>query len=232
MRLYALGALEIFGDLYDFQNVRYTIIQPRLDHVSAEEITVEELVAWGNNVVKPAAEAAARPDAPIRAGDHCRWCPAKAICRERAEANLALARYDFKKGDLLGDEEISDILTRADELSRWVSDIQEYALARAMDGKTYDGWKLVEGRSVPKYADDLKVADALQAAGYDEAMLYERKLLGITAMEKLVGKKKLTETLGDLIIKPAGKPVLVPASDKRDAINTAAGAAADFKQEV
>lgn len=232
MRLYALGALEIFGDLYDFQNVRYTIIQPRLDHVSAEEITVEELVAWGNNVVKPAAEAAARPDAPIRAGEHCRWCPAKAICRERAEANLALARYDFKRGDLLGDEEISDILTRADELARWVSDIQEYALAQAMDGKEYDGWKLVEGRSVRKYADDLKVADALQAAGYDEAMLYERKLLGITAMEKLVGKKKLTETLGDLIIKPAGKPVLVPASDKREAINTAAGAAADFKQEV
>lgn len=231
MRLYALGALEVFGDLYDFKTVRYTIVQPRLDHVSSEEISVDELIAWGHNVVKPAADAALKPDAPIRSGDHCRWCPAKAICRVRAEANLALARYDFKKGDLLGDEEIGDILTRADELSRWVSDIQEYALAQAMDGKTYDGWKLVEGRSTRKYADELKVSETLQKAGYDEAMLYERKLLGITAMEKLVGKKKLTETLGDLIIKPAGKPVLVPASDKREALNTAAGAAADFKED-
>lgn len=232
MRCYALGALQVFGDLYDFKTVRYTIVQPRLDHVSTEEITVDDLLDWGDKVLKPAAELAQKPDAPTHAGEHCRWCPARAICRTRAEANLELAKYDFAKGDLLDAEEIGDILAKADELVKWAADIQEYALQQAMDGKTYNGWKLVEGRSVRKYADELKVSETLQKAGYDEAILYERKLLGLTAMEKLVGKKKLTETLGDLIIKPAGKPVLVPASDKREAINTAAGAAADFKQEV
>ena len=224
MRLYALGALEIFGDLYDFDNIRMTIIQPRLDHVSTEEMTVKELLTWAQEVVVPAA----KDDETICAGDWCRWCPAKAVCRARAEANLALARYDFKEPDLLDESEIGEILKKAEELSKWVADIQDYALKQALDGTQYDGWKLVEGRSVRKYADEVKVVDALQKAGYDEAMLYERKLLGLTAMEKLVGKKKLTETLGDLIVKPAGKPVLVPVSDKREAINSAASAAADF----
>lgn len=224
MRLYALGAFEIFGDLYDFDKVVMTIVQPRLDHVSTEELTVDELLSWAQDVVVPAA----KDDATICAGDWCRWCPAKAVCRARAEANLALARYDFKDPDLLDESEIGEILKQADELQKWVADVQEHALKQALDGTQYDGWKLVEGRSVRKYADELKVAEALQKVGYKEAVLYERKLLGLTAMEKLVGKKKLTETLGDLIIKPAGKPVLVPASDKREAINTAASAAADF----
>lgn len=224
MRLYALGAFEIFGDLYDFDKVVMTIVQPRLDHVSTEELTVDELLTWAQDVVVPAA----KDDATICAGDWCRWCPAKAICRARAEANLALARYDFKDPDLLDESEIGEILRQADELQKWVADVQEHALKQALDGTQYDGWKLVEGRSVRKYADELKVAEALQKVGYKEAVLYERKLLGLTAMEKLVGKKKLTETLGDLIIKPAGKPVLVPESDKREAINTAASAAADF----
>ena len=229
MRLYALGALEIFGDLYDFEHVRMTIVQPRLDHVSTEELTVNELLTWATDVVVPAAEAADRPDAPTHAGEHCRWCPAKAVCRTRAEANLALARYDFAKGDLLDPEEIGEILKQADELAKWVGDIQAYALEQALAGQHYDGWKLVEGRSTRKYADEIKVVEALEKAGFKEAMLYERKLLGITAMEKLVGKKKLAETLGDLIIKPEGKPVLVTEDDKREAINSAASAAADFK---
>lgn len=164
-------------------------------------------------------------------GDWCRFCPAKAVCRKRAEYNLSIAKDDFRKPPLLSDEEIGEVLRRADELQHWVKDVGDYALEQALAGKQYDGWKLVEGRSVRKYADDLKVAEALKAAGYDEAMLYERKLYGISAMEKIVGKKRLTETLGDLIMKPAGKPVLVPESDKREAINTAEAAKADFTKE-
>lgn len=228
MRLYALGAFEIFGDLYDFNKVTMTIVQPRLDHVSTEELTIDELIKWATDVVVPAANAAQGDNPATSAGDWCRWCPARAVCRTRADHNLELAKYEFKGGDLLDDDEIAEILAKADELSKWAADIEAYALQQALNGKQYDGWKLVEGRSIRKYKDELKVAETLQAAGFDEAMLYERKLLGITAMEKLVGKKKLTETLGDLIEKPAGKPVLVPESDKREAINGAAGAAADF----
>lgn len=228
LRLYGLGASTLFGDLYDFDTVRTTIIQPRLDHVSTEEQPLKELLLWAEEEVAPRAIIAMEGTDYFACGDWCRWCPAKAACRKRAEYNLELARDDFTAPPLLTDEEIGEVLRRAEELQKWASDVQDYALEQALAGKKYDGWKLVEGRSNRKYSDELKVAEALVAAGYDEAMLYERKLYGITAMEKLVGKKKLTTTLGDLIIKPAGKPVLVPESDKREEINTAEAAKADF----
>ena len=228
LRLYGLGAAELFGDLYDFDTVRVTIIQPRLDRVSTEEISLEDLKDWAENWVAPAAKLAMSNTDEVHCGDWCQFCPAKAICRERADANLELARHDFKKPALLTDEEIGEVLRQADELQKWAADISSYALEQALAGKQYDGWKLVEGRSIRKYADEIKVADTLKAAGFDEALLYERKLNGITNMEKLVGKKKLTEILGDLLVKPAGKPVLVPESDKREAIKTAESAKSDF----
>ena len=228
LRLYGLGASALFGDLYDFDTVRYTIIQPRLDHVSTEEVTLSELLLWAEEEVAPRAIMALEGTDYMACGDWCRWCPAKAICRKRAEYNLEIAKDEFKVPPLLTDEEIGEILTRADEVKKWTEDIQAWALEQALAGKHFDGWKLVEGRSIRKYADDLKVAEKLVAAGYNEAMLYERKLYGITAMEKIVGKKKLTTTLGDLLIKPTGKPVLVPESDKREAINTTEAAKADF----
>ena len=228
-RLYGLGAAAMFGDLYELDTVRMTIIQPRLDHVSTEELPLDELLLWAEEEVRPRAEMASAGTDFTAVGDWCRFCPAKAICRKRAEHNLELAKDEFKAPPLLTPEEIGEVLRRADELQRWASDVAAYALEQALAGTRYDGWKLVEGRSVRKYADDLKVAETLQAAGYDEALLYERKIYGITAMEKIVGKKKLTEILGDLIIKPAGKPVLVPESDKREEINTTEAAKADFE---
>lgn len=231
LRLYGLGAANLFDSLYDFDTVRMTIIQPRLDHISTEELPLSELLAWAEDEVKPRAQMAMDGTDYTAVGDWCRFCPAKAVCRKRAEYNLSIAKDDFRNPPLLSDEEIGEVLRRADELQHWVKDVGDYALEQALAGKQYDGWKLVEGRSVRKYADDLKVAEALKAAGYDEAMIYERKLYGISAMEKIVGKKRLTETLGDLIIKPAGKPVLVPESDKREAINTAEAAKADFTKE-
>lgn len=231
LRLYGLGASALFGDLYDFDTVRITIIQPRLDHVSTEEQPLKELLLWAEENVAPRAAMALDGTDYLATGDWCRFCPAKAVCRKRAEYNLELARDEFKAPPLLTDEEIGEVLRRAEEIQKWTSDVQNYALEQALAGKHFDGWKLVEGRSNRKYADDLKVAEALTAAGYDEAMLYERKLYGITAMEKIVGKKKLATTLGDLIIKPAGRPVLVPESDKREAINTTETAKADFNNE-
>lgn len=231
LRLYGLGAANLFDSLYDFDTVRMTIIQPRLDHISTEELPLSELLAWAEDEVQPRARMAMDGTDYTAVGDWCRFCPAKAVCRKRAEYNLSIAKDDFRKPPLLSDEEIGEVLRRADELQHWAKDVGDYALEQALAGKQYNGWKLVEGRSVRKYADDLKVAEALKAAGYDEAMLYERKLYGISAMEKIVGKKRLTETLGDLIIKPAGKPVLVPESDKREAINTREAAKADFTKE-
>lgn len=228
LRLYGLGAANLFGGLYDFDTVKVTIIQPRLDHVSTEEIPLKELLLWAEEEVAPRARMAMDGTDYTAVGDWCRFCPAKAVCRKHAEYNLKLAKNEFKLPPLLTDEEIGEVLRTAGALQCWVKDVSDYALQQALAGHTFYGWKLVEGRANRKYADDIKVAEKLMEAGYDEAMLYERKLYGITAMEKLIGRKKLTETLGDLIIKPVGKPVLVPEGDKREAINTIETAKTDF----
>lgn len=229
LRLYGLGAVHAFEMLYDFDKVRMTIIQPRLNNISSETMPVNFLKDWGTYTVKPLAELAAKGEGEFKAGDHCQFCKARATCRTRAEANLELAKMEFVDPALLQDDEIGEVLRKADQLAHWVKDITEYALSEAVNNdKHFDGWKLVEGRSNRKYTDEIKVADTLKCAGYDEAVLYEKKLYGITAMEKVVGKKKFGELLSELIEKPQGKPALVPESDKRPELKSADAAKKDF----
>lgn len=231
LRLYGLGSAHLFKDLYEFDTVVLHIIQPRLDHISEEVNKLEDLEAWGENVVKPAAEEASAGSDKRACGDWCRFCPAKAVCRERAEKNLELTRYDFKKPAALTEDEIGAILALQDQLTAWVKDVSDYALQRALEGIKFAGWKLVAGRANRRYTDEDKVAETLEKAGFNRSLLYERKLLTITAMERLVGKKQFSDLLeGDagLVVKPEGKPVLVPASDRREELNTATAAADDF----
>jgi hypothetical protein len=137
---------------------------------------------------------------------------------------------DFRKPELLTDEEIGEVLKQADELKAWVSDVFEYALIQARDhGKKFPGWKLVEGRSVRQYADENAVAKKLTEAGYKEDQIFQKKLFGITSIEKLLGKTLFNELLDGLVVKPAGKPTLVPETDKRPEINSITAAVADFK---
>ena len=221
---YALGAYSEFCFLYDIHTVKMVVFQPRRGNIGTYEISVDELLTWADKVLKPAAALAYNGEGEFAAGDHCQFCHIKAACRKRAEYNLELAKYDFEMPVNLDENEIAAILPRIDELTSWAGDIKEYALQQALSGVSYPGFKVVEGRSVRKYADENAVADAVVSAGYDP---YEKKVLGITAMTSLMGKKKFEEILGSLIIKPAGKPVLVPESDKRPAINTAFD---DFKE--
>lgn len=230
LRLYGLGSAALFADLYDFENVVLHIIQPRLDHVSEEHISLADLQAWGDEVIRPAAKEASEGSERQACGAWCKFCPAKAVCRARAEENLALARMEFRKPPALTPEEIAEVLGQIDQLQAWAKDVADYALEQALNGEHYDGWKLVEGRANRRYADESKVAEKLRGEGFDDAMLYEKKLLTITAMEKLVGKKRFAELMeaDGLVIKPTGKPVLVPVSDKREELNTATAAASDF----
>ena len=230
-RLYGLGAINAYDMLYDFDRVRMTIIQPRLDSISTEEMSVNELVSWAEEYVKPRADLAIAGGGEFEAGDHCRFCKARAACRARAEKNLVLARYDFADAPLLSNTEIADVLERAEELQKWTKDIQEYALDQAVNqGVRFPGRKLVEGRSNRVYTSGSEVIFELTKAGYDAATLYKpQELLGITAMEKKLGKKKFGELLSEVVVKPAGKPVLVPDSDKRPEINSIYSAIADFK---
>lgn len=224
MMCYALGALEVFGDIYDINQIKMTIFQPRRDNISTYTISKENLLKWADEVLAPTAQLAYVGKGEFNAGDHCTFCKVKATCRKRAEYNLELAKYDFAMPATLDDTEIAAILEKVDEMISWGNDIKDYALQQAQSGVHFEGWKIVEGRSNRKYTDENAVADTVKDAGFDP---YEKKLLGITAMSTLLGKKKFEELLGGLIYKPPGKPTLVPESDKRPAMNTAKD---DFKE--
>ena len=211
MRMYALGALNLFESLYDIETVRMIIFQPRRNNVSIAEVAKEELLGWAEEVLIPAAALAAKGDGDYKAGKHCQFCKIKVTCRKRAEYNLQMAQYDFAVPDTLADDEISLILDWADTFIGWVNDVKYYALEQAIGGKSYPCFKVVEGRSNRRYTDGDAVAAAVTEAGFDP---YERKLMTVTAMTKLLGTKKFNTLLGSLIEKPQGKPTLVPESDK------------------
>lgn len=216
LMLYALGALEAFGSLYDISEVAVTIFQPRRSNVSTWTIPVAELEAWAEQVVKPRAALAARGEGEFAPGEWCRFCKLSPTCRTRAEANLALAKHEFAPPAELTDAEIAQVLAQLPDLKAWAADVEAYALSLAVNqGKNWLGFKLVEGRSIRKYSDESAVAQAAEAAGVD---VWDRKLKTITALEKQLGKKRFTTLLGDLVVKPAGKPTLVPESDKRPAL--------------
>lgn len=226
MMLYALGALEIFDGIYDIDTVRMTIYQPRKSNISVYEMDKADLYEWANSELTQKAQLAYEGQGSFSCGEWCRFCKAKAECRERAEANLALARYEFQTPALLADEEIADILGKVDALTAWASDVKEYALQQAVSGTAFPGWKLVEGRSNRRYTSEAAVAAAVEGAGFDP---YERKVLGITAMQKLLGKSRFEELLAPYIEKPQGKPTLVRSSNKRPEWNTAKN---DFMEEM
>ena len=218
MKLYALGALELFDGIYDISNVAMTIYQPRRENVSTHTAPKESLYQWAEDPLKPTAELAFSGCGEYRPGEWCQFCRAAVKCRARAEARLKLAAFEFALPPLLSDEEIAEVLSKLDDLTSWANAIKEYALQTALNGKEWPGFKLAEGRSNRKYADEEAVAEAAKAAGYRD--IYRQSLITITEMEKLMGKSKFNEILGGLVIKPPGKPTLVPLSDKRPAMNT------------
>lgn len=215
MMCYALGAIEIFDGIYDIKKVKMTIFQPRRENISTYERTKEELINWAEATLKPKAELAYKGEGEFACGYWCRWCLAKKTCRARAEYNLSIAKHEFKLPKLLSDSEIEEVLSKLDDLVSWSNDVKDYALKQALSGKKWSRFKLVNGRSVRKYSDEEQVATVVTDAGFDP---YEKKLLGITAMTKALGKKKFEEILGALIDKPAGKLTLVSNDDKRQAV--------------
>lgn len=217
MRLYALGMYEAFGYLYGADEVRMTIVQPRLDSVSTETISVDDLLTWGEEVKKKAKIAFAGKG-EFCAGNHCRFCKTRNTCRAHAEYELKNVKEDLQTAEL-EDFEISDILLRAKNIKTWLDGLESYALGKALDGYDWPGMKLVEGRSNRKITDDTIAANNLMNAGFGADEIYKpRALRSITDLEKLCGKKMFSELMSGVIEKPPGKPTLVSADDKRQAI--------------
>ena len=225
MRLYALGALNQFGMIYNIQQVRMVIFQPRLNNISVDEVTVEDLLTWADEVVKPRAKLAIAGEGKLTPGTWCQFCRHAPNCPALATQHFDVLPAGNKplepaapNPDTLTDDQIAQILTHANAIKKWLTAVEKHALDQANNGHDYPGMKLVEGRSVRKYADEDKVAAAVEGLGEDP---WERKLLGITAMTKKLGKKRFDETVGPLLDKPAGKPTLVPLDDKRPALQVA-----------
>ena len=227
MKLYALGAWLAYSILYAIETVKMVIVQPRLDSISEWEMPLNGLLQWGESI-KPIAQTAFKGGGEFVSGEHCRFCRAKALCRARSEFNTGLEEYKKKMPPLITNAEVADLLKRAKDLAAWAKSLEEYALAECLAGNEVPGWKAVEGRSNRAFTDVDKAFGVLTKAGTDEAVLYERKPITLTAVEKLIGKKEFKTLLGDYVIKPPGKPTLAEESDKREAI-TRQNAADDFK---
>jgi len=229
MKLYALGALVLFDFLYDIENIRMTICQPRLENISTFEMSKEELLNWAEKELKPKAELAINGEGEFIPGEHCRFCKARYTCRARADEMLSLAKHDFKLPAMLTEEEIAEVLNLSQRISQWADDVYAYATEKAInEGIQWKGFKLVEGRSNRKYINEDEVIKTCMENGITD--IYKQSLKGISEMEKLMGKKRFNEVLGSLVVKPKGKLTLVAESDKREAIKNTAEI--DFKEEI
>ena len=234
MRLYALGAYDINEFLYDIKSVRMTIVQPRLDSVSTDEMALEELLDWGEDI-KPIAQRAWDGLGECTPCDYCNFCKARHTCRALADTCLtAFYKDGGKLNQLLTDQEVSDILVMKDLITKWIKGVYDFAYEKALAGeKQWPGFKLVEGTSRRTITDPDAAAKTLLDNGYKEEDIFKpRELEGITNLQKVLGKKGVSEYLEAYIDKPEGKPTLVPDSDKRPAINTVETMANEFEDEV
>jgi len=234
MVLYALGAYLRYSLLHDVRQVRMSIFQPRLDIISTWEMDITTLLALGESI-KPIALLAYKGEGEFKAGEHCGFCRARFQCRARS-AQLSSVADDFPKDEkgnlpmppLLADSEIGKVIEKAAALAKWAEDLKEYALSALLDGKPIAGWKAVEGKRVRAFTDIDAAFKKLTESGYDESVLWDRKPISLTAVEKLVkGKTAFTALLSEYITIAPGKPTLAPESDKREPL-ARASIKADF----
>ena len=232
MMLYALGAYLEYSFLFQIDAIKMTIVQPRLNNISEFSIGVNELLEWADSTVRPKAQMAWNGEGDFVAGEHCKFCRAKALCRERARKNLEAEKFELKEGPLLSLDEIGEALKKAIDLAKWAEDLKEYALAESLKGNDIPGWKAVEGRGNRNFTDNDLAIKKLKEAGIAEELLYERKQYTLAQIEKMVGTKEFKKIVGDLVVKNPGKPTLVVNTDKREKITNKVTAAEDFADEI
>lgn len=222
MQLYALGAINTYGMIYDLNLARMTIVQPRNGGISQQEKKITELLDWADKIVAPTATQAIKGEGKLCAGDHCLFCRAAVKCRTYSDYCMEIAKLDFREAELLDDDEIALVLDRADKLVKYAKKVKDFALQEALKGKKWPGFKVVEGRSRGIYSDESKVAKTLTDAGWTIKDIYKpSELIGLTDMRKLLSKKIFDDLLSSFITKPIGKPTLVPDTDKRPEFNSA-----------
>ena len=225
--LYALGAYLAYEMIFPIAHIKMSIVQPRLANIDTWECSLDYLLEFAK-IAQEKATMALKGEGDFNCGEHCKFCKAKAVCRERANANLELAKYEFKAADQLTLEEIGQILEKAKDLAKWADDLKDYALSESLKGNEVPGWKAVNGRGSRSFTNTDDAIKVLVDNGIAEELLFERKYLTLAQMEKTVGKKEFNSLVGDLIVMNVGKPTLVEASDKREAITNRIKAEDEF----
>ena len=225
--LYALGAYLAYEMIFPIEHIKMSIVQPRLNNIDTWECSLDYLLEFAK-IAQEKAAMALKGEGNFNCGEHCRFCKAKAVCRERANANLELAKYEFKAADQLTLEEIGQILEKAKDLAKWADDLKDYALSESLKGNEVPGWKAVNGRGSRSFTNTDEAIKVLVNNGIAEELLFERKYLTLAQMEKTVGKKEFNNLVGNLIVMNVGKPTLVETSDKREAITNRIKAENEF----
>ncbi|MFC2423640.1 MAG: DUF2800 domain-containing protein [Fusobacterium polymorphum] len=225
--LYALGAYLAYEMIFPIAHIKMSIVQPRLANIDTWECSLDYLLEFAK-IAQEKATMALKGEGDFNCGEHCKFCKAKAICKERANVNLELAKYEFKAADQLTLEEIGEILEKAKDLAKWAEDLNEYALSESLKGNEVPGWKAVNGRGSRSFKNIDEAIKVLVDNGIAEELLFERKYLTLAQIEKTVGKKEFNNLVGDLIVMNVGKPTLVEASDKREAITNRIKAEDEF----
>ena len=225
--LYALGAYLAYEMIFPIEHIKMSIVQPRLNNIDTWECSLDYLLEFAK-IAQEKAAMALKGEGDFNCGEHCKFCKAKAVCRERANANLELAKYEFKAADQLTLEEIGQILEKAKDLAKWADDLKDYALSESLKGNEVPGWKAVNGRGSRSFTNTDEAIKVLVNNGIAEELLFERKYLTLAQMEKTVGKKEFNNLVGDLIVMNVGKPTLVETSDKREAITNRIKAENEF----
>lgn len=227
-RLYALGAVNAYGDLYGFNEVRTVIVQPKLESVTEERLTRDELLAWGESI-RPAAEQAYRGEGEFKTGDHCRFCAARAICAARASEAMDIFKHGFDEPRVIPDSDIPGILSVLDTAEAWIKDIRAYAQSQAIRGQRWYGYKLVRGRRPGrKWTSEDEAVNILARAGYSPEQYEDTKLKSVSALEKEIGKTAFDALLGGLVEQGEGALTLVPETDSRPEYSSGEEALSDL----
>ena len=225
--LYALGAYLAYEMIFPIAHIKMSIVQPRLAIIDTWECSLDYLLSFSKKAQEKAVMAL-NGEGDFNCGEHCKFCKAKATCKGRANINLELAKYEFKVADQLTLEEIGEILQKAKDLDNWVKELEKYALAESLKGNEVPGWKAVNGRGSRSFKNTDEAIKVLTDNGIAEELLYERKYLTLAQIEKIIGKKDFNNLVGNLIVMNVGKPTLVEASDKREAITNKIKAEDEF----
>ena len=231
MKLYALGAMNDYGIALDVKKVELHIFQPRLNNISTDNLTVDELMEWAEKTVKPVAEKAVQGKGKYSPGEHCRFCQHGGKCRALTKmCTEYLDTHGLRVAlPVLAPHEVADVLRMEPMISLWLKKVKEQALSTLMDGGEIPGYKVVAGRGSRSWADDLEVAQALRASGYSDEEITKTTVLSVAAMEAAIGKKKVAELVGGQILVNTGSPTIAPITDKRPAYDKVAEAQKDFE---